>query len=256
MAVVPATRPAFTEADNGRRSRSERPLAGRKPMANFDPLQTFVEPDDDPLIGVVIGRHFVTKTSTPNLASASVRWSRRCLGALFVVACCLALWSDLVCQFVPSPLGFQLAGAAAIGFGVIFGMWTYVSPQYSQGTAQRTALVARAPYLANPLTRALCLGLFTGLAMFEAVSGAGLEIWTRMTGVPTVSVLHLGNYHSSSRYNCAGFDIQEAPLKLHRFVCASFVHGDEPPPGTPVLVRGPASTFGIDVRAFRIAAES
>lgn len=185
-------------------------------------------------------------------ALPATRWLGRCLSAALLIVCVLAAWTILVCQFVPSRLGAQISAMAAISFGGVYAMWTYVDPAYARNTPERTARLARAPFLGDPLSRTVVLGLFASFVTFEAVSGAGLELWTRVTGRPAVAVLHLGAYHVAYRGSCAGFDVKEAPFKLHRFVCADFPPDAAPLPGTRLNVLGPASPVGIDVRRFRI----
>lgn len=188
-----------------------------------------------------------------DLAPASIRWVARGMTGLFFGTGTLALWTILVCQFVPSTLGFRIAATASVFVGVIYAMWTYVDPAYARNTPERAARLTRAPFLADPLARAFYLGVFMALLTFEATIGSGLEIWTRAVGHPSAMVLHLGAYHHSSRSSCSGFDVAEAPFKLHRFVCVDIPDGEAPPEGAPLYVRGPASPVGIDVRLFRIA---
>lgn len=163
----------------------------------------------------------------------------------------LALWNLTVGQFVASPSGQMLSLIAMIGFATLMGTWTYVDPVYKHDTPERARRLARAPALANPAARALFVAAVTGLLAYEA-SGAVFEFWTLAVGRQGEQVMHLGGYRSSSRYNCAGFELQEAPLKLHRIVCARYHDGEPPPPGTPVAVRGQVSPLGIKIEQFQI----
>ncbi len=187
------------------------------------------------------------------LTLGPTRWLGRGLAAFFFVAGALALWTIAICQFVPTTRGFHIAATAGIVAGAAYAMWTSVDPTYARNTPEQAARLARAPVLADPLSRMVCFGLFMALITFEAVIGSGLEIWTRIKGHPSAAVLHLGAYHRASRTSCSGFDVAEAPFKLHRFVCVTFPEDvARPPPGAPLYVRGPASSVGIDVRMFRI----
>ena len=167
----------------------------------------------------------------------------------------LFAWSLAIGEFVTSPLGREIALAAGIGMAVLMGVWTYFDPVYAHDTLERAARLAKAPAMANPVARVLFLGVFMGLITFQAVSGAVLEFWTLAVGQPGEQTMHLGDYQSSSRANCAGFDLQEAPLKLHRVVCADYRYGEAPDPGALVRVRGPVSAVGIKIEQFQISAD-
>jgi hypothetical protein len=190
---------------------------------------------------------------TPLNASSSVpsRWIRFGVAIVFIAICLLALWSLTVGDFVTSPTGRSLALTAAISMAMAMGLWTYLDPSYTQDTPERARLLARSPVLANPVARVLLVGVFSGLMTFEAVSGALFEFWTLAFGRPSEQTLHLGAYNSSSRYNCSGFGVLEMPLRA-RVICASYRYDEAPPPGTPVLVRGPASALGIKIEHFQI----
>lgn len=181
------------------------------------------------------------------------RWLGRCVTVLFVTNCVLALWSLTVSEFVPSSFGRALSLAVAIGLGMLMGIWTYVDPVYAHDTPERAARLATAPALANPVVRVLFIGAFTGLIAYEAASGAAFEFWTLAVGQQGEQTMHLGDYQSSSRYNCAGFKLQEAPFKAHRIVCARYGDDEAPPAGTPVTVRGQVSALGIRIEQFQIS---
>lgn len=186
-------------------------------------------------------------------SSTFPRWPGRWSIVIFISVCVLAIWSTSVSEFVASSLGQRLSLMAAAGVGALMGVWTYVDPVYARDTPERAARLARAPVMASPVVRMLFVGAFMGWVTFEAVSGAVLEFWTLAFGRPAEQTLHLGDYYRSSRSNCAGFELQEAPLKLRRVVCARYRDGEAPAPGTPVTVRGRASTVGIEVEQFQIS---
>jgi hypothetical protein len=164
----------------------------------------------------------------------------------------LALWSLVVSQFVTSSFGQMISLAAAIGLATLMGIWTYVDPVFAHDTPERAARLAKAPALANPVVRSLFVGAFTGLVAYEAASGAVFEFWTLAVGRKGEQTMHLGDYHSSSRFNCAGFELQEAPHKAHRIVCARYSENDAPPAGTPVTVHGQVSALGMRIDQFQI----
>ena len=166
--------------------------------------------------------------------------------------CILALWSMIVGGFVPSALGQRISLAAAIGVGALLGIWTYIDPFYANDTPEREARLAKSPAMANPFARMLFVGAFTGFMAFVAISDAVLEFWTLAVGRSTEQVMHLGRYHSSSRYNCAGFDLQEVPWKLRRVICVDYRYDEAPAEGAPVVVHGPSSAVGIEVERFDI----
>jgi hypothetical protein len=164
----------------------------------------------------------------------------------------LAFWSLTVSEFVTSSFGWALSLAAAIGFAMLMGIWTYIDPIYAHDTPERAARLAKAPVLANPVVRVLFIAAFTGLIAYQAVSGAVFEFWTLAVGQQGEQTMHLGDYQDSSRYTCAGFQLQEAPFKAHRVVCARYRDDEAPPAGTPVTVRGQVSALGIRIEQFQI----
>jgi len=179
------------------------------------------------------------------------RWIGRLVAVLFIANGLLALWSLTVGQFVASPFGQMLSLVGMIGFATAMGSWTYVDPVYKHDTPERAERLARAPALANPALRVPFIAVFTGLMAYEAC-GAIFEFWTLALGGQGEQIMHLGSYRNSSRHNCAGFELQEAPLKLHRIVCRRYHDDEAPPPGTPVVVRGQVSPLGIRVEQFVI----
>jgi hypothetical protein len=158
----------------------------------------------------------------------------------------------IVGDFVPSPMGLTISWTAAIGVGALMGGWTYIDPFYAHDTPERASRLAKSPGMANPLARMLFIGIFSGVMTFVATNGAVLEFWTLAVGRPSEQVMHLGAYHGSSRYNCAGFDIEEARWQLRRALCIHYRYDETPAIGTPVVVHGPASAVGIEIERFDI----
>jgi hypothetical protein len=183
------------------------------------------------------------------------RWAGRCAAVIFISNCILALWSLTVSEFVTSSFGQQMSVLTALAMAAVMGIWSYVDPVYASDTPERSARLSRAPVLANPVARALLVGAFTGLLTFEAFSGAVLEFWTLAFGRQSEQTMHLGEYHNSSRSNCEGFDLQEAPFKSRRVICVGNSDAETHSPGATVIVHGPASAVGIKVERFQISSE-
>lgn len=171
---------------------------------------------------------------------------------VFCAIAILAFWSLAVSQFVANSLGQKISFMAAVGIASLMGLLTYIDPFYAHDTPERAARLAKAPAMANPFARVLLVGTVMGVLAFEAVNGAVLEFWTLAFGRPAELTMHLGDYNSSSRYSCAGFKLQEAMFATRRVICADYRYDEEPSPGTPVVIRGPASSVGIEVEQFQI----
>ena len=92
---------------------------------------------------------------------------------------------------------------------------------------------------------------FAGYLTFEG-SGAALQMWTLAHGKPGELTMQIAGYHGSSRANCAGLALQETPLKLRRVVCVHYRYDEAPLPGTPIILRGVASPFGVEVQSFQV----
>jgi hypothetical protein len=92
----------------------------------------------------------------------------------------------------------------------------------------------------------------TAVLGFYGVQAPAFEAWTLASGRPRQVSAHLDQYSSAGRYNCAGFDLREAPLMMNRVVCASYRYDEAPPPGTPVTLFGEISPLGIHVTSFEI----
>lgn len=169
----------------------------------------------------------------------------------------LFAWSTLVSAFISSPYGQSIAWAIAVAMGVLTGLATWFDPFHAEDSPERAEMVNRWPILQDRGGRTTMLVIMSTLITFVGVNGAGFEFWTLATGHPDEWSLHLGDYSRSSRANCSGFDLEEAPLKMHRVICVRYAADEDPPePGTPVTVWGKASDVGIRVERFEIAPDT
>lgn len=175
---------------------------------------------------------------------------------IFFITMGLLLWA-MASPFVSSPYGRSIAWAIAVAMGALAGLATWFDPVLAEDSPERTEMVTRWPIMQDRGARTPLLAILWTLITFAAVNDAGLEFWTLAVGKTDEWPLHLGDYRTSSRGNCAGFTLQEAPMKLHRMICATYPHGEDPPePGTPVSVWGKASDVGIRVERFEIAPDT
>lgn len=170
-------------------------------------------------------------------------WLRHAAGGAFVIVALLSLWSVTASSFVPSTAGYAAALVAAFAIGIAVSTRELLDrqpdPSFGPGREGR-------------VLRVVFAGLFAGYLVFEGVHGGVLDFLTRMSGKPGEITMHLGEYSNRSRFQCAGFSLLEAPFSLRRGVCAEYRPGEAPPVGTPVILRGQRSRFGINVASFSV----
>ncbi len=170
------------------------------------------------------------------------------------VAFGLACWGMLVSRFVPSATGETVAVAAAGVLGASGIVVSLCSPTLRSGSAGYAKLVARDPEMVSPWHRALIFGLVGVVLGFLSVQTGALEFWTLAFGRPGQTVMHVTEYHGYSRRQCSGYDLKEAPFILHRIICVRFRYDEAPPEGSPIILSGSVSPFGIDATAFQLPA--
>jgi hypothetical protein len=173
----------------------------------------------------------------------------------FCTVCILAMWAMLASRFVPTALGAKVAVLGAIALGMI-GAWLGYTGYAKPGSPEYEELVSRSPYMAQPLARAALSGLGLFAFGYLAIGGGVLEFWTVGWGRPGEITMHLGDYSSSSRYNCGGYDLIEQPVMSKRVVCTARLSNDDAFQGAPVALRGMVSQFGVDVAAFEIQTQT
>lgn len=130
-------------------------------------------------------------------------------------------------------------------------------PAYSPGCGpgRRLPLLKRRPGDASTddrLVKALGVGLFASYLAFLLTSQGLLEAWTVGTGQPGQVTVRFGNY-AHSRHQCDGFDLRDVSPHTRRVICIPASEAAEWPLGTPVVLTGMISPFGIAVDRYWIS---
>ncbi|HTK36334.1 MAG TPA: hypothetical protein VL358_13765 [Caulobacteraceae bacterium] len=160
------------------------------------------------------------------------------------------LWAFTISTLVPTKVGGQIAICGAAALGISAAIFMVVLRDFKPGSPRYEKAISMIPDLEKPLSRAVLVGSFTALISFFIIQGVVLYFWTSVFGVPGKMIAHINYYSNGARYECAGFNLQESAFLARRVVCISYRNGDAPARGTPVLLFGRLSPFGLIVSGF------
>jgi len=142
------------------------------------------------------------------------------------------LYAIFYSQYVPTPLGTQSAQVFAILAGVVAGL------VFLRG--QRTFLPTRS-------IGALALLAIVLPVAYECFLG-GIESWfTSVFGRFGEQVMVVSDWREQSRWHCAGPDMRGSFL-LPPTLCLDHRLAAQSPAGRILILNGPATAFGINVR--------
>jgi hypothetical protein len=174
--------------------------------------------------------------------------------AAFALSISLALiWGLTVSRFVPTPLGDEVALAAAVAVAALAAWFGTTSYAFSKDNPNSKALLEKVPAFSSTPNRVFGLAGIALLFTFPAVETGFLEWWTWIFGAAGERTMTVDHFQTSRRH-CNGLAIREAPFIMRPAVCADYTYRNAPPRGTPLTLYGKASPFGIDVRDFRVGA--
>jgi hypothetical protein len=146
-------------------------------------------------------------------------------------------------HFVPSPLGVVIAVIAATVCGINGCVMGLKPPKAYPGRVDRK-------WLRSKWTRVPALAVITFGFGYWGFS-AGLPAWyTAAFGTDGEQLGTVTDWRRRSLWACAGPDIAEAPMLST--VCLSYQDSPMAPVGTTLVLHGPITVLGVNVRSVSI----
>lgn len=146
---------------------------------------------------------------------------------------------------LPSVVGMQVALVAAVVIGVLAGWMAMPGGALSAAQSQ-------ARWVQHPALRIPGFALFCGLIAYIGVAYGAIGLIAAVAGQPTTQTLTITGVASKTQWQCAHFEVREAPMLMDRALCAPQDVLNQAQAGQTLTVTGKAWPLGMLVENWQV----